>query len=82
MYEKPLTYYKSTFEKKISDDSRIHENRKRINRNLYAISSCQRQMLSIWQTTYSKINFIDVDELFNHSGTFDLADFIVNNTNS
>lgn len=59
-------------------DHRLHENRKRICRNLYTITPCLRQMLSIWQSTYSKMSLVDVDELFNHSGTFDLAEFIVN----
>lgn len=58
---------------------RFHKNRQLINRNLYAISPCLRQMLSLWQTTYSRVSFINATELLNHAGAFDLVEFIVSN---
>lgn len=60
---------------------RIHANRRLISRNLYAITPCLRQMLSLWQTTYTKLSFINADELLRHAGAFDLVEFIVSNQN-
>ncbi|XP_031619236.1 LOW QUALITY PROTEIN: dynein heavy chain 7, axonemal [Contarinia nasturtii] len=54
----------------------IHVNRRVISRNLYAITPCLRHMLSLWQTTYTKLSFINADELLRHVGTFDLVEFI------
>lgn len=34
-------------------------------------------MMSVWQTTYSKIHFIDINELLTYDSTFELADFTV-----
>lgn len=56
---------------------RIRENRKLINRNLYTINPCLKQMLSLWQTTYTKIHFVNIEELQQHNGSFDLIEFIV-----
>lgn len=63
----------------ISLFSRFHVNRRLISRNLYAITPCLRQMLSLWQTTYTKLSFINADNLLSHVGTFDLVEFIVSN---
>lgn len=58
---------------------RIHVNRRLIGRNLYAITPCLRQMLSLWQTTYTKLSFVNADALLSHAGAFDLVEFIVSN---
>lgn len=44
---------------------------------MYTVNSCLRQMLCVWQTNYTKIYFIDIDELLAHSTTFELTDFTV-----
>lgn len=54
-------------------------NRRLIGRNLYAITPCLRQMLSLWQTTYTKLSFVNADALLSHAGAFDLVEFIVSN---
>lgn len=54
-------------------------NRCAISRNLYAITPCLRQMLTLWHTTYMKLSFINGDDLLHHVGTFDLVEFIVSN---
>lgn len=54
-------------------------NRRLIGRNLYAISPCLRQMLTLWQTTYTKLSFVNADALLSHAGAFDLVEFIVSN---
>lgn len=56
---------------------RIRKNRELIRNNLYTVNSCLRQMLCVWQTNYTKIYFIDIDELLAHSTTFELTDFTV-----
>lgn len=45
--------------------------------NLYAVNACLRHMLYVWQTTYTKIFFINIDELLTYGITFELGDFIV-----
>lgn len=63
----------------ISFLSSIHVNRRLISRNLYAITPCLRHMVSLWQTTYTKLSFINANDLLSHVGTFDLVEFIVSN---
>lgn len=36
-------------------------------------------MLSLWQTTYTKLSFVNADALLSHAGAFDLVEFIVSN---
>lgn len=56
---------------------RIREYRSVIKRKLFTINPCLAQMFEVWQSTYTNMYFISVEELSTHKGSFDLAEFKV-----
>lgn len=54
---------------------RYDENRRQLNRYLFAINRCLAQILEIWHTTFKGACFVDVETLMTKGAAYDLTEF-------